>query len=400
MSTAEASIFPDIRHAGMAGMFERFRQRKDSEHENILISLVIGSLIVAYLLIHFGLDRVTGETALGPLIVALTGLSVAVGLLLHMLWQPGISHGRRIVAMFMHLGSLSAFMNLGGELTAPFYPIYLWVTLGNGFRYGVRYLMAAATLSVLGFGTGNWQDAKMEQLSNHGNGTFAYIDTQREARKVLIEQAAGTLVTIAKDVKFQVEFNPRKVGAYRLIGYSNRLLEAQDFNDDTKDAGEIGAGHTVTALYEVVPAGVEVEMPDIDKLKYQQTDGEGEEAGVDASANEDAASDDADASSMEDELLTVKLRYKRPEGDTSTKIEFPLVDDGGTIDAADVDVRFAAAVAQFGMLLRDSPYKGDASWAQVLDLAESGRGEDSHGYRAEFIELVRKAQGIAEAQRN
>ncbi len=156
MFAREPSIYPDIRRAGLAGMLERFRQRKDSEHENILISLVIGSLIVAYLLIHFGLERVTGDAARGPLIVALAGLSIALGLLVHMLWRPGISHGRRIVAMLMHLGSLSAFMVLGGELTAPFYPIYLWVTLGNGFRYGVRYLMAAATLSVVGFGV-VWQ---------------------------------------------------------------------------------------------------------------------------------------------------------------------------------------------------------------------------------------------------
>ncbi len=224
-------------------------------------------------------------------------------------------------------------------------------------------------LSVLGFGTGNFQDAKMEKLSNAGNGNFAYIDTMKEAKKVLVDQLAGTLVTIAKDVKIQVEFNPRKVGAYRLIGYENRVLAAEDFNNDTIDAGEIGAGHTVTALYEIVPVGAPVEVPVVDELKYQKP---------------------APAVVESDELLTLKIRYKEPEGETSTKIEFPLLDAGTQLNDASVDYRFAAAVAEFGMILRGSPYKGTASFSSVLDLAEAGLGGDEHGYRAEFAGLVRR----------
>ncbi len=370
-------------------------------------------------------------------------------------------------------------------------------------------------LSVLGFGTGNWQDEKMEQLSNHGNGVAAYIDGVQEAKKVMVEQAAGTLLTIAKDVKLQVDFNHQKVAAYRLIGYANRMLEAQDFADDTKDAGEIGAGHTVTALYEVVPVGVEVDIPAVDSSKYAVVDArkdasvDGEDARMrepaarkraadretasGGEATEEGNGDDSDAklgtplktvedkeaainsmllqvrelqkemkyddalavidqmlfidehnsaalmlrdaitqtiaiqqggelseewrlpdmdsetvisgrrveefAPVTDELLTVRLRYKQPDADTSVRFDVPVVDTGTGIDAADADVQFAAAVASFGMLLRNSPYKGRASWAQVLDLAEAGRGADRHGYRAEFIELVRKAQQIAETRK-
>ena len=276
-------------------------------------------------------------------------------------------------------------------------------------------------LSVLGYGTGNWQDAKMEQLSNHGNGVAAYIDTLAEARKVLVDQAAGTLVTIAKDVKIQVDFNPQKVEAYRLIGYANRMLAAQDFNDDTKDAGEIGAGHTVTALYEVVPVGVTPPIPSVDPSKYAQADGD-RDRGVDASedgapASETAARETASENRaageeqvvgggrvlesippMTKELLTVRLRFKKPDEDASTRFDVPLVDNGTNIDAAHPDVKFAAAVAEFGMLLRHAEHMGDASWAQVLDLAEAGRGEDKNGYRAQFIELVNKARRLAEQQ--
>jgi Ca-activated chloride channel family protein len=231
-------------------------------------------------------------------------------------------------------------------------------------------------LSVLGFGSGNWQDARMEQLSNHGNGNFAYIDTLREARKVLVEQMAGTLVTIAKDVKIQVDFNAARVGAYRLIGYANRLLAARDFNDDTKDAGEIGAGHTVTALYEIVPPGMAdtVLEADVDPSKYQKP-GELVES---------------------DELLTVKLRYKAPDGDESTPIEHPVVDEGRMLADASGDFQFAAAVASFGMLLRESPYKGNATWAAVLDLAAAGRGDDANGRRGEFIGLIEQARAIVD----
>ena len=231
-------------------------------------------------------------------------------------------------------------------------------------------------LTVLGFGMGNLKDATMEQLADKGNGNYAYIDTIREAKKVLVEEMGATLVTIAKDVKIQVEFNPAEVGAYRLIGYENRVLAAEDFNDDTKDAGEIGAGHTVTALYELVPAGQEAGTPPVDALKYQQ---------------QPLALSEAAATG---ELFTLKLRYKEPDGNTSKLLRFPVRDSGQDYAAAPVDFKFAAAVAGFGMLLRDSPYKGNSTFDSVLELAEEGRGTDRHGYRTEFIDLVRKAQGL------
>jgi Ca-activated chloride channel family protein len=235
-------------------------------------------------------------------------------------------------------------------------------------------------LSILGFGTGNWQDQKMEMLSNHGNGNFAYIDSIDEAKRSLVDRLSGTLVTIAKDVKVQVEFNPAKVGAYRLIGYANRLLAAQDFNDDTKDAGEIGAGHTVTALYEIIPpelVGEQFgEQSEVDDLKYQKPREDSELTGS-------------------DELLTVKLRYKQPDGDESTLIEKPVVDDGAGLNDASGDFQFAAAVAGFGMLLRDSAYTGDATFETMLDLAAAGLEHDPDGRRAEFIELVERAKMLA-----
>jgi Ca-activated chloride channel family protein len=189
----------------------------------------------------------------------------------------------------------------------------------------------------------------------------------------------GTLVTIAKDVKIQVEFNPGKVGAYRLIGYENRALAAEDFNDDKKDAGEIGAGHTITALYEVVPVGVEL-VPGVDPLKYQTP------APASAAAPQFVESPD---------LLTVKLRWKLPESDTSTKLELPVRDGDGTLAQAGPDASFSAAVAAFGMLLRGSGAAGDASWDSVIALAEQGRGSDADGYRAEFIRLAKVAQGLS-----
>jgi Ca-activated chloride channel family protein len=195
---------------------------------------------------------------------------------------------------------------------------------------------------------------------------------------VLIEEMSGTLVTIAKDVKIQVEFNPRKVGAYRLIGYANRLLEARDFNDDTKDAGEIGAGHTVTALYEIIPPGVAIPEPEVDELKYQQTP-----------EPEDVEPTDSD------ELLTVKLRYKEPDGEVSTRIERAVIDAGAALADMSDDFQFASAVAAFGMILRDSPHRGGATYAGVLDLAAAGLENDEGEYRAEFIALVEKARKIA-----
>ncbi|MGC9503733.1 vWA domain-containing protein [Baaleninema sp.] len=235
-------------------------------------------------------------------------------------------------------------------------------------------------LTVLGFGTGNLQDAKMEQMANHGNGNYAYIDSLLEAKKVLVTEIGGTLLTIAKDVKIQVEFNPSKVLAYRLIGYENRLLSDRDFNDDTKDAGELGAGHSVTALYEVIPVGAEtdVNLPDVDDLRYQDTE---------------VSPQAADS----DELMLVKLRYKEPDGDTSELITQPLLDKGVRLDATSDDFRFAASVAEFGLLLRDSSYKGDATWEQTLDLARNSRGEDAEGYRTEFMRLVEQAQILAES---
>lgn len=233
-------------------------------------------------------------------------------------------------------------------------------------------------LTVLGFGTGNLQDAKMEQLANHGNGNYAYIDSLLEAKKVLVTEMGGTLLTIAKDVKIQVEFNPAKVLAYRLIGYENRMLRDRDFNDDSKDAGELGAGHSVTALYEVIPVGAEtnVSLPELDELNYQQTE----------------VSEEAQDS---DELMLVKLRYKQPEGDESQLISQPVIDAGVRLDATSESFRFAAAVAEFGMLLRDSQYKGDASWQEVLALARDARGNDPQGYRNEFLQLVQNAQLIS-----
>lgn len=232
-------------------------------------------------------------------------------------------------------------------------------------------------LSVLGFGTGNYQDSTMEKLADRGNGNYAYIDNLNEARKTLVEQAGGTLVTIAKDVKLQLEFNPQQVAAYRLIGYENRLLRNEDFNDDTKDAGEIGAGHAVTAFYELVPAGAESPAASVDPLKYQKQV-------------------EPTAAAQDGETLTLKLRYKEPDGDKSKLIEHVVKDSGQGFAAADHDFQFAAAVAAFGMLLRDSPYKGNLTYPAVLELAAASLDSDPEGYRAEFIDLVKMAQALAE----
>jgi Ca-activated chloride channel family protein len=235
-------------------------------------------------------------------------------------------------------------------------------------------------LSVLGFGMGNLKDATMERLADRGNGNYAYVDSLREARKVLVEQMSGTLVTIAKDVKVQVEFNPAVVSQYRLVGYENRLLAKEDFNDDAKDAGEFGAGHTVTALYEVVPVAAadgQGGRPRVDPLKYQErpaTTLPAEPAGR--------------------EMLTVKLRYKEPDGQASKPLSFPITDGGASYARASEDYKFAAAVASFGMVLRESPYKGAATFDSVLELAQEGAGRDESGYRTEFLDLVRKAKEL------
>ena len=234
-------------------------------------------------------------------------------------------------------------------------------------------------LTVLGFGTGNLKDAQMESLADHGNGNYAYVDGIGEARKALVEEMGGTLFTIAKDVKIQVEFNPAKVKAYRLIGYENRALAARDFNDDARDAGELGAGHSVTALYEVVPVGADTEVGGTDPLRYQETR---PRAGRPAS----------------DELLLVKLRYKEPEGDASRLIERPLADRGVPLAQTSADFRFAAAVAEWGMLLRDSRFKERASYGEVLALARGALGRDTGGHRAEFVRLVEASRRLASGE--
>ena len=218
----------------------------------------------------------------------------------------------------------------------------------------------------------------MEIIADKGNGNYAYIDNIQEARKVMVSEFGGTLFTIAKDVKFQLEFNPSRVKAYRLIGYENRLLNAEDFNDDKKDAGEMGAGHNVTALYELIPAGSDETTGNIDDLKYQE--------------NQARVKPDPKA-----ELLTVKLRYKQPDGTQSTKIEEPV--KGKVLDygSTSVSFRFSAAVAEFGMILRNSEFKGNASIQDVLTLAQASRGKDTEGYRGEFIKLVNTADALIRA---
>ncbi len=236
-------------------------------------------------------------------------------------------------------------------------------------------------LTVLGFGTGNLKDSKMEQLADHGNGNFAYIDGLLEARKVLVEEMGGTLLTLAKDVKLQVEFNPARAAGYRLIGYENRLLADEDFNDDTKDAGELGAGHTVTALYEVVPAGVEMPRP-VDPLRYQP---------------QGTVEDPPPPSEFADELMYVKVRYKDPDGAESKLLQQAVADRPVS---PSTDFRFAAAVAGFGMLLRDSHHAGDLTFNDVVGLAENSRGDDPRGYRGEFIRLVEAARDLGLLKRH
>jgi Ca-activated chloride channel family protein len=232
-------------------------------------------------------------------------------------------------------------------------------------------------LSVLGFGMGNHNDAMLEKVSGRGNGNYAFIDTKNEAHKVLVDQTSGTLVTIAKDVKLQLEFNPKHVAQYRLIGYENRMLAKEDFNDDKKDAGEIGAGHAVTALYELVPAGKEADasQPEVDDLKYQ---------------TEHKPTEAADR----DELMTLKLRYKQPDGDTSTRVEIPVANRSVDFQKASDDIRFAAAVASFGMQLRRSEYAGNWTLSDVEQVAKSAKGEDDYELRTEFLQLVRAASQL------
>ena len=228
-------------------------------------------------------------------------------------------------------------------------------------------------LSVLGFGTGNYKDAKMEMLADKGNGNYAYIDNILEAKKVLVSEMGGTLFTIAKDVKLQLEFNPAHVKGYRLIGYENRMLAAQDFNDDKKDAGELGAGHTVTALYEIIPPEASTKIASVDELKYQTK-----------------KSDKPSASNSE--LLTVKFRYKNPDEETSKLLEYPVPNKSSSFEKSSNDFRYSLSVAAFGMLLRDSQYKGNSTYDKVISWAKGSKGKDENGYRTECIQLMEKAQ--------
>jgi Ca-activated chloride channel family protein len=234
-------------------------------------------------------------------------------------------------------------------------------------------------MTVLGFGMGNIKDDKMEIIADKGNGNYSYIDNLQEARRVLVREFGGTLFTIAKDVKFQLEFNPSKVESYRLIGYENRLLNDEDFNDDTKDAGEMGSGHMVTALYEIIPAGSGERGPSIDPLKYQ------------SNTSRDSRERDEDFSN---ELLTIKVRYKKPDGKTSMLLEKPVKAYATDIEDISDNLSFAAAVAEFGMILRESEYKGNATLESSINLARRARGEDEDGYRAELIRLMNTVKNM------
>ena len=231
---------------------------------------------------------------------------------------------------------------------------------------------------------GNLRDEMMVTLAGKGNGNYAYIDTLREANKALVEQMGGTLVTVAKDVKIQVEFNPAAVASYRLLGYEKRLLDAKDFADDTKDAGEMGAGHVVTALYELVPAGGQVAANPAggEKLRYQDAP-----APAAAPVAKPAA-----------EAFVVKMRHKRPDGGASTLRELPVANQSKPAAQASEDFRFAAAVAEFALVLRQSPYRGAATLAAAQDRADGARTHDPGAYRAEFVELVRKARTLRPAE--
>ena len=227
-------------------------------------------------------------------------------------------------------------------------------------------------MTVLGFGMGNIKDDKMETIADKGNGNYAYIDNIQEARKVFITEFGGTLFTIAKDVKFQVEFNPAQVKSYRLVGYENRLLNSEDFNDDTKDAGEMGAGHTVTALYEIVPVNSVETAPSVDQLKYQNSQ--------------------PVSGKTAKELLTIKLRYKNPDSNKSKLLELTV--QNKIMKNSSDNFRFSAAVAEFGMLLRGSEFMGNTTIETVIDLARNSKGDDEEGYRSEFIQLIKMVNDL------
>jgi Ca-activated chloride channel homolog len=261
---------------------------------------------------------------------------------------------------------------------------------GELARFVEEKAASGVWLTVLGFGMGNLKDATLETLAEKGNGHYGYIDTRREAEKLLVEQVNSTLVTIAKDVKIQVEFNPARVASHRLIGYENRALKTEDFNNDQVDAGEIGAGHTVTALYEIVPIGVDDPgtpvVAAVDERRYRT-----------AMATPRAEKAAAATTAVMNELLTLKVRYKEPAADESKRLEFPLVDSGGRFINASADFKFASALAGFGMILRNSPHKGTVTIGNVIEWAAAGAAsadDDPGGHRGEFIDLAQRAQGI------
>ncbi|NOS91397.1 MAG: DUF3520 domain-containing protein [Cyclobacteriaceae bacterium] len=236
-------------------------------------------------------------------------------------------------------------------------------------------------LTTLGFGMGNYKDSKMEVLADKGNGNYMYIDSILEAQKALVNEFGGTLFTIAKDVKLQIEFNPAKVKSYRLIGYENRMLKSEDFNNDKKDAGELGSGHSVTALYEVIPVGVESSFDLVDALKYQPV-----------KKQEPVLVSKSDLSN---EILTVKFRYKKPDGDVSKLIVHPLIDEHVVIEKTSENFRWSAAVAGFGLILRESEYVKKYSTAEAIKLAQGSKGKDVEGYRIEFINLMKSTPAVA-----
>jgi Ca-activated chloride channel family protein len=232
-------------------------------------------------------------------------------------------------------------------------------------------------LTCLGFGMGNYKDSKLEILADKGNGNYAYINDMMEANKVFVNEFGGTLFTIAKDVKIQIEFNPEVIQAYRLIGYENRLLNNEEFKDDTKDAGEMGAGHTVTALYEVIQVGMKSKfVPKVDKLKYQK------QKETEIEFAEQA------------EVATVKFRYKKPDDDKSIEIVHPILQNTHSFDESSENTRFAASVAMFGMLLTNSEFKGSTSFDKIFDIVKASRGKDEDGYRGEFVRLLKTASTL------
>jgi len=238
---------------------------------------------------------------------------------------------------------------------------------------------AGIFLSVMGFGMGNYKDSQIETLADKGNGNYAYIDNIQEARKEFVQEFGGTLFTIAKDVKIQIEFNPAHVKAYRLIGYENRALRNDEFNDDKKDAGDMGSGHTVTAIYEIVPTGAQTSyISATDALKYQQNNG--------------------NMTGDSGEMMTVKVRYKKPDSEKSALFDLPVKATSAAFEKCSENLRFASAVAEFGLLLRGSEYKGKATYADVIQRARGAFGKDEEGYRSEFVQLVKVAESLDGSQ--